>query len=530
MNKRLIAGLATALALSAGTGARLTAQTPWTEPDLDAALKKLLRDPPPQWQLMGEWSGTPNGIRILPGSKVLCISSDRVIVRGKNDWKGTYDEDAGEVKVRRTLSAAEVVQMEDAQKVPAWARSLAAKQAIHEDMVLTVKSQGDGSLSMSGKIYGEKLDWEDEVDPKTGQSDPATQKARIVAGEARDLPGTYTKAGLSKESRDKLKQELHLMLLFQHRDDLLNGDVQNRIAALEKTRASLASSNGADERRRVDDIDRTIDNLQSSWQRDLAHTEHEIFESALSHSSYYNPEVQDILAKYRQERDMLAADPGSSLKLKLLNDTETRLLLYLGKGADAMYAHDDYEKRAFMYGMIRIQSDFAHGTAVAATGRAVSGACPEPTRIRFARAGPKSAIDAGVKWGKGIQGQGMPWEEYIAKQKSAASRLPPNFKTFDFFDNETGVATSAKTLDTTTPAKLADPTTVYQSLKGNIDAAVDFKHYELSGKVLDASQITARELQVAVPEQTTAAQWAQINRAIDYGNSVGVRVVVTPVK
>lgn len=64
----------------------------------------------------------------------------------------------------------------------------------------------------------------------------------------------------------------------------------------------------------------------------------------------------------------------------------------------------------------------------------------------------------------------MPWEDYLGTQLPAGSRLPPNFKTFYFFDQTTGIATSAKTLDTTTAAKLAKPSQVYSSLKGNIDA------------------------------------------------------------
>ena len=63
-------------------------------------------------------------------------------------------------------------------------------------------------------------------------------------------------------------------------------------------------------------------------------------------------------------------------------------------------------------------------------------------------AGTIDLATTGIEWGKGIQGQGLPWEDYLGTQLSAGSRLPPNFKTFDFFDETTGVATSAKTLDT----------------------------------------------------------------------------------
>ncbi|WP_329957051.1 hypothetical protein [Pseudomonas fluorescens] len=38
----------------------------------------------------------------------------------------------------------------------------------------------------------------------------------------------------------------------------------------------------------------------------------------------------------------------------------------------------------------------------------------------------------------------MPWEDYLGTQLPAGTRLPPNFKTFDFFDRTTGVASRAE--------------------------------------------------------------------------------------
>ncbi|WP_176155200.1 hypothetical protein [Burkholderia vietnamiensis] len=68
------------------------------------------------------------------------------------------------------------------------------------------------------------------------------------------------------------------------------------------------------------------------------------------------------------------------------------------------------------------------------------------------------------------------------------------------------------------------------SLKGNIDAVANFMEASLETRTLTADEITARQLQVAVPSGTTPAQWQQINRAIQYGQSQGVKVIVTPVK
>lgn len=98
-----------------------------------------------------------------------------------------------------------------------------------------------------------------------------------------------------------------------------------------------------------------------------------------------------------------------------------------------------------------------------------------------------------------------------------------------FFDRTTGIATSAKTLDTTTAAKIANPSQIYSSLKGNIDSAAGFAEYSLKDVTVSSSQITRRELQVAVPKATTSAQWDQINRAIEYGQGKGVTVRITRV-
>jgi len=142
-----------------------------------------------------------------------------------------------------------------------------------------------------------------------------------------------------------------------------------------------------------------------------------------------------------------------------------------------------------------------------------------------------TAIDAGITWGKGVQGQGMPWESYLTMQLPAGSRLPPGFQVFDFLVPGTNTAISAKTLDTLTPAKLANPSQVYHSLKGNVDAIALFdKPASLRGVTIRPQDIKVRELRVAVPEGTTPAQWKQIQRAIEYGKQNGVTVRVTRVK
>ena len=61
----------------------------------------------------------------------------------------------------------------------------------------------------------------------------------------------------------------------------------------------------------------------------------------------------------------------------------------------------------------------------------------------------------------------------MAAQYDAANRLPVGVETFDFFDEASGLAVCAKTIDTGTDAKLANPKSVYSSIKKDIDKVID---------------------------------------------------------
>lgn len=146
-------------------------------------------------------------------------------------------------------------------------------------------------------------------------------------------------------------------------------------------------------------------------------------------------------------------------------------------------------------------------------------------------------VDANIKWNGGIAEQGLPWEDYLARTMLKGSRLPPTFKTFDFFDERSGVATSAKTLDTMTAAKIANPEQIYYSLKRNIDDVLAYdKTHSIKEFDVDPNKIMRRELFVAVPQGTTATQWGQIEKAISYAQSrsnsseVKVNVKITVVR
>jgi filamentous hemagglutinin len=140
-----------------------------------------------------------------------------------------------------------------------------------------------------------------------------------------------------------------------------------------------------------------------------------------------------------------------------------------------------------------------------------------------------SAEKIGMAWGQGNVKQGIPWEDYVGTKLPLDTRLPKNFKTFDYYNGTTKTAISVKSLDTQTMAKLTKPNQIYSSIKGNIDKAAKFTDYSLSRRTLDASMIANKEIQLAIPANTTKTQWLEVNRAIEYGKAKGVKVIVTQV-
>lgn len=136
----------------------------------------------------------------------------------------------------------------------------------------------------------------------------------------------------------------------------------------------------------------------------------------------------------------------------------------------------------------------------------------------------------GIEWGKGINKQGMPWESYVGKDLPSNARLPKNFKTFDYYNRSTGTAISAKTLDTQTSSRISNPNQIYNTMKKHIDSAANFKQYELSRIELRSNMINNREIHLAIPSKTNSMQRLEVHRAVDYGKSRNVKVIVTEVK
>ncbi|WP_413482323.1 DUF637 domain-containing protein [Morganella psychrotolerans] len=158
--------------------------------------------------------------------------------------------------------------------------------------------------------------------------------------------------------------------------------------------------------------------------------------------------------------------------------------------------------------------------------------------IRYADLNQVYAIDKSgnkvpMKWfpsGSGINQQGMPFEHYIGTQLPANSKLPDNFKTFDFYDSKNKTAISVKTINTQTDSRLRKPNAIKYTINGHVNDIIKFKEHEKSRMKLTSDIIDKKALYIGLPEKTTKEQWEGINSAIKNANEKNVDIKVTIIK
>ena len=124
-------------------------------------------------------------------------------------------------------------------------------------------------------------------------------------------------------------------------------------------------------------------------------------------------------------------------------------------------------------------------------------------------------------WSKGPGPRGLDLET-----GPVGHRLPKGFKTFDYFDPETGTATSQKSIDILQNYK--DPKGIVSTGKKAINSILDFEDYSKAGVELTAENIRVRRLDVFIPKgaatETHRQALGQI-RAYGLDNGVVVRII-----
>jgi len=112
-------------------------------------------------------------------------------------------------------------------------------------------------------------------------------------------------------------------------------------------------------------------------------------------------------------------------------------------------------------------------------------------------------------------------------ERMLGGNLPGNFPVIDRFAN--GVATSIKSIDLNA-ATYQNAATLTSKLNGYVNSVAGFNGETWANVEISASQITARQLQLAIPSGgISAAQQAAINAAVLRARSMGVNFIVTPI-
>jgi filamentous hemagglutinin len=137
-----------------------------------------------------------------------------------------------------------------------------------------------------------------------------------------------------------------------------------------------------------------------------------------------------------------------------------------------------------------------------------------------------------MTFGGGIEAQGKPFEGYVTsqlpKETIDLNKIKPSFNVFDNFNGATGEAISVKTLDTTA-SSYQNPSKIAGQLRKYVNDTLNFEIDSGAGFVLRKDMINSRTIQLGIPGETSAAQWAAIVREAAEAQILGVKVIVTKV-
>jgi acyl-[acyl carrier protein]--UDP-N-acetylglucosamine O-acyltransferase len=183
-------------------------------------------------------------------------------------------------------------------------------------------------------------------------------------------------------------------------------------------------------------------------------------------------------------------------------------------------------------GAPQVSSTVSSSRAVGATsaGHQSPSSTIAPTAVAAGLGLSLSRAEAGaVKWSSDNYSTGMSWEEYLATKLTSSTRLSPGYRTFDFFDQSSGKAISAKTLNTNADGYVQNPVNIYYRIRGWVNDAANFTKSRVGSSVMQDEDIAAKEIQLAIPADASPVQLEQIARGAAYAGEQDVNLVVTEV-
>lgn len=114
-------------------------------------------------------------------------------------------------------------------------------------------------------------------------------------------------------------------------------------------------------------------------------------------------------------------------------------------------------------------------------------------------------------------------------EQMLGGNLPRSYPVIDRFDSATGVATSIKSIDLNA-ATYQNAAALTSRLNSYVNSVAGFNGAHFADVPINAADITARQLQLAIPSGSiSAVQQAAINAAVARAQSMGVNFIVTPV-
>ncbi len=118
-------------------------------------------------------------------------------------------------------------------------------------------------------------------------------------------------------------------------------------------------------------------------------------------------------------------------------------------------------------------------------------------------------------WGQGINNQGKLWESFLQKSLPEGTLnlndIKSNFKAFDFYTSD-GVAISAKTMDTIGSKTYQTSKNITSVLNSYVNKMLKFDGDGRGIFQLRETDITAKELHLAIPSKTTSTQMQAIHK------------------
>jgi RHS repeat-associated protein len=138
----------------------------------------------------------------------------------------------------------------------------------------------------------------------------------------------------------------------------------------------------------------------------------------------------------------------------------------------------------------------------------------------------EAGIAGGAAKGESVWSMGA-FPRGMAIEAQLGGNLPAGFPTIDKFTD--GVVTSIKSLDLGA-SSYQNANALTSTVEGYVDKVAAFQGGKQAGTVIQASQITGRELELAVPGAGNTAQQAALKAAAEYAKQQGVNLTIKQVK